>query len=394
MRTFAVAAICIFASLGSVVGQSTFGSIVGVVHDKTDAVVPGATVQIKDLADNSSRSMTSDQNGSFEFVNLKPSKYEVSVHAEGLNDFQVPSAELTARQALRIDVTLNVKSQSETVEVAGTVAEINTENAVIGDSKATAEIGQLPLNFRAVTTSPLAALATSPNVQEDNQRNIALAGATANMVGYSVDGISTANVFQSAASTNPYPSSEGIAELKVTAFNNSAEFTQVGDVTFTTKGGTNDLHGSLFEYLQNAALDARVLNFTTKAPKEFNTFGGSLGGPLRIPHLYDGKSKTFFFFDFEGNRKRTSQPEQYLVPTQAERQGNLTDLGGGIIPYQQLNPSSLALLNNYYPLPNINCITQITANCSFNYEHLQPIPSSTNGFDGRIDHINNSIQQV
>jgi hypothetical protein len=394
MRTFAVAAICIFASLGSVVGQSTFGSIVGVVHDKTDAVVPGATVQIKDLADNSSRSMTSDQNGSFEFVNLKPSKYEVSVHAEGFNDFQVPSAELTARQALRIDVTLNVKSQSETVEVAGTVAEINTENAVIGDSKATAEIGQLPLNFRAVTTSPLAALATSPNVQEDNQRNIALAGATANMVGYSVDGISTANVFQSAASTNPYPSSEGIAELKVTAFNNSAEFTQVGDVTFTTKGGTNDLHGSLFEYLQNAALDARVLNFTTKAPKEFNTFGGSLGGPLRIPHLYDGKSKTFFFFDFEGNRKRTSQPEQYLVPTQAERQGNLTDLGGGIIPYQQLNPSSLALLNNYYPLPNINCITQITANCSFNYEHLQPIPSSTNGFDGRIDHIINSKQQV
>ena len=186
----------------------------------------------------------------------------------------------------------------------------------------------------------------------------------------------------------------GIAELKVTAFNNSAEFSQVGDVTFTTKGGTNDLHGSLFEYLQNDALDARVLNFTTKAPKRFNTFGGSLGGPIRIPHLYDGKNRTFVFVDYEGNRKRTSQPEQYLVPTQAEREGNLSDLGGSTVPQQELNASSLALLNNYYPLPNVNCISQLTPTCSFNYENLQPIPSSTNGIDGRIDHIINSKQQI
>ena len=228
--------ICLLVTLGSAVAQSTFGSIVGVVHDKTDAVVPGATVQIKDLADNSTHSSTADQNGSFEFVNLKPSRYEVSVHAEGFGDFRVPSAELNARQALRVDVTMTIQSQSETVEVSDTTATINTENAVIGDSKDTTQIGQLPLNFRASTTSPLASLATSANVQQDNQGNIALAGATANMVGYSVDGISTTNVFQSSAGANPYPSSEGISELKVTAFNNSAEFAQVGDVTFTTKG--------------------------------------------------------------------------------------------------------------------------------------------------------------
>jgi Carboxypeptidase regulatory-like domain len=213
--------------------------IVGVVHDKTDAVVAGASVQIRDLNDNSTHSTTADQNGSFEFVNLKPSKYAISVKADGFADFQVPSVELTARQALRIDVTLNVKSQTEMIEVADTVAVINTENAVIGDSKDTAQIGQLPLNFRAVTTSPLASLATSANVQQDSQGNIALAGATANMVGHSVDGISTTNVFQSAAASNPYPSSEGISKLKVTAFNNSAEFSQVGDVTFTTKGGSS-----------------------------------------------------------------------------------------------------------------------------------------------------------
>lgn len=276
--------------------------------------------------------------------------------------------------------------------MSDTVAVIDTENAVIGDSKDTSAIGQLPLNFRAVTTSPLASLATSANVQQDNQGNIALAGATANMVGYSVDGISTANIWTSAASTNPYPSSEGIAELKVTAFNNSAEFSQVGDVTFTTKGGTNNYHGSLFEYLQNDALDARTLNFTTKAPKRFNTFGGSLGGPVEIPHFYNGKDKTFFFVDYEGNRKRTSEPEQYLVPTTAERAGDLSDLGGGTVT--NLNASSLTLLKDYYPMPNVNCIMPLTATCSFNYENQQPIPSSTNGIDGRIDQIINSKQQV
>lgn len=389
---FSVLATAVVLMVCSAVGQSTFGSIIGVVHDKTDAVVPGATVEIKDLADNSTRSATSDQNGSFEFVNLKPSRYEVTVRADGFNESRVPSAELTARQALRVDVTLTIKSQTETIEVADTVAVVNTENATIGDSKDNAQIGQLPLNFRAVTTSPLAALATSANVQQDSQGNIALAGATANMVSYSVDGISTSNIWSSSASTNPYPSSEGIAELKVTAFNNSAEFSQVGDVTFTTKGGTNDLHGSLFEYLQNDALDAKILNFNTKAPKRFNTFGGSLGGPVTIPHLYNGKDRTFFFVDYEGNRKRTSQPEQYLVPTAADRAGNLSDLGGGTVT--NLNASSLALLKNYYPSPNINCITQLTPSCSFNYENLQPIPSSTNGIDGRIDQIINSKQQV
>ncbi|HXX76721.1 MAG TPA: carboxypeptidase-like regulatory domain-containing protein [Nitrospiraceae bacterium] len=413
-RMFAGVAIAIVFTVCSAVAQSTFGSIVGVVHDKTQAVVPGASVQIRDLQDNSTRSTTSDQSGSFEFVNLKPGKYAVSVHAEGFADFQVPFAELIARQALRVDVSLNVKTQSVTVEVADTVAVVNTENGLIGDSKDTAEIGQLPLNFRAVTTSPLASLATSANVQQDSQGNIALGGATANMVGYSVDGISTANVFLSNAGANPYPSSEGISELKVTAFNNNAEFSQVGDVTFTSKGGTNNLHGSLFEYFQNDALDAKVLNFAVKAPKRFDTFGGSLGGPVNIPKLYNGKDKTFFFIDYEGNRKKTSQPEQLLVPTLDERKGNLSDLQALTDPKnpppllnpftgQQfpnnainipLNMSALALLNNYYPLPNVNCVSHLTQNCSFNYQALQPIPSSTNGFDSRIDQIINTKQQV
>ena len=210
--------------------QSTFGTIVGVVHDGTQAVVPGAAVTIRSLDENSVHSTTSDENGSFEFLNLKPGKYSLSAQAQGFAEFQVPSAELQARQTLRIDVTVAIKSQSQTVEVSDTVAVINTENGTISDSKDNQQITQLPLNNRATTTSPLGALALSADVQQDSSGNIALGGASSAMVNFSVDGISTANVRQNGALQDAYPSQEGISAMRVTSFNNSAEFSQVGDV--------------------------------------------------------------------------------------------------------------------------------------------------------------------
>src|SRR6202167_526175 len=363
--------------LSSAHAQSTFGSIVGVVHDASQAVVPGASVEIRSLEENSTRSTSSDQNGSFEFVNLKPGHYAVSAQAQGFADFKVASAELTARQTLRIDVTLGVKSQTQTVEVSDTVAVINTENAVISDSLDNQQITQLPLNNRATTTSPLASVALSPNVQQDSSGNLALGGASSAMVNFSVDGISTANVRQNGALQDAYPSQEDIAEVRVTSFNNSAEFSQVGDVTFTTKSGTSQYHGSLFEYLQNDALDADPYGFNGKSPKHFNTFGGSLGGPLSIPHLYNRKDKTFFFLDYEGNRRSTAVAEQFLVPTQDEHNGDLTALGV-TAPITNINPTAAALLS-YYPLPNV------TGQSNYNYENFQSTPARTDGADLRID---------
>ena len=190
---------------------------------------------------------------------------------------------------------MSIGQVTQTVSVESAAEQINTENATVGDTRGTDQLVEMPLNFRAQTTSPLASLALSPSVITDSQGNIQVGGATYSMTGFSVDGISTADNTHNGSLVNAYPSSEGLAELKVTAFNNSAEFAQVADVTFITKSGTNQLHGSLFEYLQNDALDATILNFTSKAPKRFNTFGGSLGGPVTIPHLYSGKDKTFFF---------------------------------------------------------------------------------------------------
>jgi hypothetical protein len=370
-------------------GQSTFGSIRGTVQDASGAVIPGALVTLRSLDENFDRKVTTNDSGDFVVENLKAGHYRLTVHHEGLSDAVVSSVVLEARQDLRIPFILKIATASTVVEVSDSAVQINTENGTLSDSLENQQITELPLNNRATTTSPLGSLALSPNVQQDSSGNIALGGASSAMVNFSVDGISTANVRQNGALQDAYPSQEGISAVKITSFNNSAEFSQVGDVTFTTKSGTSQYHGSLFEYLQNDALDADPYGFNCKAPKHFNTFGGSLGGPLSIPHLYDGKDKTFFFLDYEGNRRSTALAEQFLVPTQAERSGNLIALCPtcAAIPTGSINPTATALLT-YYPLPNV------TGQSNYNYENFQSTPARTDGADLRIDQTINSKQSV
>jgi hypothetical protein len=370
-------------------GQSTFGSIRGTVQDASGAVIPGALVTLRSLDENFDRKVTTNDSGDFVVENLKAGHYRLTVHHEGLSDAVVSSVVLEARQDLRIPFILKIATASTVVEVSDSAVQINTENGTLSDSLENQQITELPLNNRATTTSPLGSLALSPNVQQDSSGNIALGGASSAMVNFSVDGISTANVRQNGALQDAYPSQEGISAVKITSFNNSAEFSQVGDVTFTTKSGTSQYHGSLFEYLQNDALDADPYGFNGKAPKHFNTFGGSLGGPLSIPHLYDGKDKTFFFLDYEGNRRSTALAEQFLVPTQAERSGNLIALCPtcAAIPTGSINPTATALLT-YYPLPNV------TGQSNYNYENFQSTPARTDGADLRIDQTINSKQSV
>src|SRR5271170_6388154 len=384
----AIVACFVLAAL-NVSAQSTFGSIRGTVQDVSGAVVPDAAVTVHSLDENFERDVTTDGSGDFVVENLKPGHYKLTVHHDGFADAVVESAALEARQELRVPITLAIATEATVVQVSAAPDAINTENGTLSDSKDNQLITQLPLNNRATTTSPLAALSLSANVQQDSSGNIALSGASSSMVNFSVDGISTANVRQNGALQDAYPSQEGISAVRVTAFNNSAEFSQVGDVTFTTKSGTNQYHGSLFEYLQNDTLDADPYGFSGKAPKHFNTFGGSLGGPLSIPHLYSGKDKTFFFFDYEGNRRSTAIAQQFLVPTQAERSGNLAALCStcSAIPTGSINPTAKALLS-YYPLPNV------TGQSNYNYENFQSTPARTDGTDLRIDQTVTSKQSV
>src|SRR3984885_5927898 len=264
-RRLAAALVVLFGlfvmSNSRLAAQSTFGSIRGTAQDISGAAIPDTQITLHSIDQNSDRVTKTNATGDYEFENVLAGQYSLRAQHDGFADTKVDGITLAARQDSRYTLAMPIAAQATTVQVTSSANQIDTENGVIGDAKNTSDIGQLPLNFRASTTSPLASLETSPNVQTDSAGNVAIGGATSNMVGFSVDGISTTNIFNSAAGTNPYPSPEGIAELKVTAFNNNAEFSQVGDVTFTSKGGTNNYHGSLFEYLQNDALDAHVFNF-------------------------------------------------------------------------------------------------------------------------------------
>ncbi len=394
----------LLATSVAALAQSTFGSVRGTVQDSTGAAIPGTQLVLHSVDENTDRSFTTDSSGSFLFENVKAGNYSLKAHHEGFADTVTSGIVVEARQDLRLAATLNVAADATSVEVSAGADQINTENGTISDSKTNIEMTQLPLNNRATTTSPLGALGLSPNVQTDSSGNIALGGASSSMINFSVDGISTANVRQNGALQDAYPSQEGIAGVKITAFNNSAEFSQVGDVTFTTKSGTNAYHGSLFEYLQNQALDAAPYGFPSKLPKKFNTFGFSLGGPVTIPRLYDGANKTFFFADYEGNRRSTDTLQQFLVPSAADRNGDLSDqvVGAGCgttnaVPQSAINPTAKALLA-YIPLPNIpvtlSCNNGVAAPVAYNYENFQPIPSRTDGADIRVDQTIGSKQSL
>src|SRR6201987_4788876 len=410
MRVRAIAMlVTILISTKLATSQSTFGNMIGVVKDPGTLVVAGAQVTLSGVDDRSTHNAITSGDGTFEFMNLKPGKYEVVVEAPGFADSKAPIVELVARQTVRLDIAVKGRSAAELIEVGDQAPMINTESATLADSKDFLQVSQLPVNYRGSTTSSLAMVATVPGTQQDANSNVSVGGGVPSQVQYSVDGASTVNIRQNGALANMNPSSELISEFKVSQFNNNAEFAQLGDITISTKSGGEHFHGSAFEYLQNSVFDATTFGFPSKPHKAFNTFGGSLGGPVKIPGLVNGTPHTFFFVDYEGNRRRLVTPLFLNVPTVAMRSGNLNGLvsaGGGPIlnpftvqPFPNntlplcgqpgcINPVAQALLANYYTaLPNSTI-------AGSNYLQQTATPSNTNGYDVRIDHTLTAKQSL
>ncbi len=171
-KATSVFAVLVFLAGSSARAQSTFGAVRGSTLDQSGAALPGAEITLHSLDENTNAVATSDGSGNFSFENLKPGHYSIRAAKEGFTGAIVNQLELTARQTLRVDVSLSVAAQTQIVEVAATAAVVNTENATLSDSRENSDITQLPINSRSVSSSPLAALAVSPEVTRDSQGNI------------------------------------------------------------------------------------------------------------------------------------------------------------------------------------------------------------------------------
>jgi hypothetical protein len=385
----------------SAFAQSTFGTFVGTVQDPSGSVIGGAVITITNLDDNSVRSVTTNSSGQYQLLNVPSGRYSMAATKEGFANTRVNEVTLDARQERRVDLNMAVASVQQTVEVNAAAAAINTENATIVNTMTNQEVTQLPANYRGASTSPLGAIVASANVQQDQYGAIGLTGSQPYQVDFTVDGTSSVNIVLNTPASNMFPSSEMLGEFKVSAINNNAEFATTGDVTVTTKSGGNLFHGSAFEYLQNRALDATTYGASQKQAKVWNTFGGSLSGPIVIPKLYNGRDKTFFFIDTEENRRPGSQLVIDNVPTATMIGGNLNGLPGPpvIDPYTNapypnntippcsspaqfdcLNSVPQKLFSKYIPLPNYN-----SGSTTGNYRTQLPLANQTNGYDIRID---------
>lgn len=347
----------------TLVAQSTQGLIIGTIVDTTGAAVPNATVRITNIDTSVSTNAKADASGTYQVPNLVPGHYSVHVDAEGFRSVDLQNLVLTARQQLRADPSLSPGDVSQQITVdASTTGTIETETASIAASLNAADVKQLPANYRASTsgTSPITLIQTLPGVQPDTGQNngtsiqYSIQGGLPFQTEVSVDGITSQSATSNAPLANAFISGESIAELRVDGVLNNAQFGQPGEVTTVSKSGTNHIHGGVFWYHQNAAFDATPFGASTKPRLVGNDFGGTVGGPVVIPRLYNGKDRTFFFGTYEGFRLPQSTPEQYIVPSTLMKQGNFNYLPANTLKNPFVSGATYA--NN--TLPGVNPAAQ------------------------------------
>jgi hypothetical protein len=399
--------------------QQTTATLLGAVVDSSGAAVVGVKVTASSLATNIQRETITDQAGNYTLPSLPAGDYRVTATHEGFQVQRIDKVTLQVEQSARLDFTLKIGNVTETIEVNASAVVLQTENASVGTVIDGGKIVDLPLNGRNFIQ--LAQLI--PGVQAGTPGSItvrrgrgsvgqtdAAYGSTAASANGSRD---TANRFYldgvevmdyDAMTYSFSPSVDSLAEFKVQTSTYSAEYGGApgGQVNMITKSGSNQYHGTLWEFNRNDQLtqsyDAIAQKSVTSPRLNRNQFGANFGGPVWIPKAYKGTDKTFFFFNWEsGYAAQGASPSYRIVPTVAQRNGDfrgLVDskgnpitlkdpLGIGIVgnqvPKSLLSPQTQAFLN-YEPLPN-------TSNGVFNYlTAAQSAVSWQKNFTGRVDH--------
>ncbi|MFN3323797.1 MAG: carboxypeptidase-like regulatory domain-containing protein [Bryobacteraceae bacterium] len=375
-------------------GQTTFATITGNVSDQSGAAIVGSLVEATHVQSNYRYSATANEAGYYTIPQLREGDYIVRARSDGFKEF-VARVSLAARDLRRLDIRLELGTVETVVEVSAGATLIETETARISDSKDANMLKSLPLNTRSLWNF----MAMSPNVVPGAGATRRFAGSRANQSDAAIDGITISNN-QDGTQISPLVSYiESFQEVRIDMANNTAEFGTIGMVTIISKGGSNEVHGNAFDYYQTPFFRARNPFALERSTGIQHQPGASIGGPVVLPKLYNGKDRTFFFYSFETSRGSALQNLlNPTVPLATWRQGDFggvttpvrdpmagnAPFAGNRIPASRLNAVSLKIQDRFYPLPNFGDPNVFQAQ---NYREMR-----VRGFDpdtywtSRIDH--------
>jgi hypothetical protein len=364
-------------------------TVVGHVSDTGGAVVPGAKVTVTDVATSINHNTVSSSTGEFTVPYLKPGTYQITVTSSGFATQAVSGVELVVGQESRVDVVLKLGNVDETVSVNAQAVNLDTENAAVGQLVTQQEVVDLPLNGRNFTELLILSSGSTQNSGEQgtyrqNEGNaISIQGSRPSSQQYFLDGININDVYYQTPAV--IPSIDALQEFQIQTKGYSAAYGGgANQINLSTKSGTKDLHGTAFDFLRNNDLDARNYFDAGILPLHQNQFGYTLGGPVVIPKVYNGRSRTFFFANYEGSRTRTAFNAFAKVPTTAEQGGLFPSTvviadpvtkipyPGNQIPKAAFSTFGNAVLSNsFFPAPNNN-----TLQGNFRYSIGSPVNSN------------------
>ena len=360
MRRICALSLILVCSL-ALLAQNDRGTITGEVKDPGGAVVPNAAVIARNDGTGAESKTTSTATGNYTIPSLAAGNYTLTVEVKGFKKVIQRNIDVQVSITHRVDVALQIGATTETITITDEVAQLKTESAEQSTIIETDRINALPLNFgggggsSGNIRSTFAFNMLSPGVTGSGQTTAAVNGLPTGTFRVQIDGQdATSQNDPNWTSTVSHSSVDAIEEFSLQTSTFSAEFSQVGGglYNFTTKTGTNQLHGGAYEYLTNEALNAQRPYFTPTVPQtnprsRKHDFGGTIGGPVYIPKVYDGRNKTFFFFSQEVFRNVTfPNGSAFLtLPTTAMRTGDFSSTA--LFPGQNIgtDPSGSGILN-------------------------------------------------
>ena len=312
------------AALPAAFAQSPTATITGIVRDPQGANIPGVEVTATTVATKQKVVYTTNDDGLFSLRQLPIGEYVIEAEKAGFRRFIRRGLVLTTGQNLQLDIQMEVGAVSESITVSGSATLLETRTSDVSQLVEAKAVEDLPLgDRRSLNLIQMTGAAVFIGYDSGQKPNFSLAGSRQQSQMFWIDGGTGQNMRLGVGQVDLDPPVETVAEVKIMANGYSAEYggSNGGVIVATTKSGTNQLHGSLFEYLRNEKLDAAnffapiVDGRKDKAPLRYNVFGGTVGGPVWLPKLYNGKDRTFFFFAYEGSRRRDGAIRTLTVPT-------------------------------------------------------------------------------